>query len=253
METFDYLSIFIFVLGLFWGSFLGLIAYRMPRDISIVWKRSYCENCNKTIPVLHLIPILGYILARGECKNCAYKIPILYPLVELFVGLSFFYAYEFLFYDWFSFARAIILVSFTVPAILTDISHRIIPDRISLGLLVAGFTLSLFDPLFTWVDSLIGIFVLGGFLYGVSALYYALKKIEGLGGGDIKYMAGVGALLGWYQAVHIVFIGSIVGAIFGVILLLGFKKNRYTAIAFGPFLGLAAILYHFIVESTIIG
>ena len=253
MELFDINGVIAFIVGLFWGSFLSLLAYRIPRNINIVWKRSFCEQCGQTIPIIYLIPVLGYFLSKGRCPNCGYKIPVLYPITELLVGVLFYLSYQFMFYDWFSLIRVIILISFTVPAILTDLSHRIIPDRISLGLLISGFVLSLFDPMFTWLDSVMGILIVGGFLYGVSALYFAIKRIEGLGGGDIKYMAGVGALLGWYQGIHIVFIGSILGAVFGLGLVLVLKKDRYTAIPFGPFLGITAILYHFLVETGIFG
>ena len=240
------------VFALSWGSFLGLVGYRMPLNKSIIKPRSVCDNCGIRIKIIYLIPVLGFVLTAGKCKNCGVKIPVLYPILELITAALLLYSYQFIFTDIYSFIRTFILISFMLPSILTDLSHRIIPDRVSIGLIVVGFLLSLFDPFFSWTDSLLGILFGGGLLFLLATGYYKATGREGLGGGDIKILAGIGALLGWQQTMYIIFFSSILGSFFGIAIMLFLKKDRLTALPFGPFIAIAAIIYHFLFESGVL-
>ena len=247
-----WMDLLIFVLGLCWGSFLALMAYRIPRKISIVVPRSFCDFCNEKIDAINNIPIISYLLLKGKCKHCGAKIPVRYPVIEIITAILFVFAYERLFYDYYSLIRAFLLVTALLPSIFIDLDERIIPDRLSIGLIVCGFALSLFDPMMAWHESAAGIVVGGGLLFIVAEGYYRLTGREGLGGGDIKLLAGIGALLGWYPALMVIFYSSILGSIYGILMMIIFKKGRLTEIPFGPFIGASAILYHFIMEGGLI-
>ncbi|MEI6079737.1 MAG: prepilin peptidase [bacterium] len=248
----SWMDIVIFIFGTCWGSFLALIAYRIPKKISIVTPGSFCDSCKKKIGYAHNIPILSFLLQRGKCSQCKASIPLRYPVIELITGILFVFAYERLFYDYYSLVRALLLVTALMPSIFIDADERIIPDRFSIGLIVAGFVLALFDPMMAWHESAAGIVVGGGVLYVVAEVYYRLTGREGLGGGDIKLLAGIGALLGWYPALMVIFFSSVIGSIYGIVMMLVFKKGRLTEIPFGPFIGAAAILYHFIMEGGLL-
>jgi leader peptidase (prepilin peptidase) / N-methyltransferase len=246
-------DILVLITGMCWGSFLCLVAYRAPRKISLAWPLSFCESCNKPISFWQNIPVLGFLLLKGRCDRCKSPIPLRYPIVELITGLLFVFIYERLFIDYYSLARALLLVTAVIPSILTDLDFRIIPDRISIGLIICGFILGILDPQMGWKASLIGIVVGGGMLYGVAELYYRFTGIEGIGGGDIKLLAGIGALFGWYNAIIVIMLSSLLGSAFGLIMIFIFKKERTFAIPYGPFIGFAAIAYHFLFEGGFIG
>lgn len=241
-----WMDILIFIFGLCWGSFLALMSYRIPRGISIVVPGSFCDSCKNKLSISQNIPVISFLMLRGKCKECGAKIPIRYPVMEILTALLFLYAYEYMFENYFSLIRVFLLVTVIVPSIFIDVDERIIPDRFSLGLIICGFILSFFDPLMSWHGSAAGIIVGGGILYVVAEVYYRITGREGLGGGDIKLLAGIGALLGWYPAIMVIFFSSVLGSVYGIFMMLIFKKGRLTEIPFGPFIGASAILYHFI-------
>ncbi|MEI6092378.1 MAG: prepilin peptidase [bacterium] len=245
------MDIIIFIFGLCWGSFLALMSYRIPRGISIVVPGSFCDSCKTKLTISQNIPIISYILLRGKCKSCGAKISIRYPVMELLTALLFLYAYEYMFENYFSLIRVVLLITAILPSIFIDVDERIIPDRLSIGLIICGFALSLFDPLMTWHNSAAGIIVGGGILFIVAEVYYRLTGREGMGGGDIKLLAGIGAVLGWYPAIMVIFYSSVLGSVYGIFMMLIFKKGRLTEIPFGPFIGISAILYHFIMARVI--
>ncbi|MBN1113755.1 MAG: prepilin peptidase [Oligoflexia bacterium] len=244
-----WLDIIIFFAGACWGSFLALVAYRLPKKISVVVPASFCGECNTKIRWYHNLPLFSYFMLKGKCSYCSTKIPFRYWLTEFAVALLFVLAFELLFVDIYTLIRTFLLISVMIPCILIDIEHRIIPDRFSIGLVIAGFILSLIDPMMAWHESAAGIVVGGGMLFVVAELYYRLTGREGLGGGDIKLLAGVGALLGWYPVLIVIFASSILGSVYGIIMMLVYRQGRQTAIPFGPFIGIASILYFFIAEG----
>lgn len=138
----------------------------------------------------------------------------------------------------FLFSAALLVIIFI------DLQHQIIPDMISLPGIMAGFILSFFSPLISRLDSLIGILCGGGILYGIALLYFFLRKQEGMGGGDIKLLAMIGAFLGWQALPFVIFASSLSGALVGIlVMVIERQEGLSTRIPFGPFLSLAALMY----------
>lgn len=235
------ISILFFLLGTVLGSFYNVIIYRLPESMSIVTPPSSCPSCKNRIAARDNIPILSFILLGGRCRNCGVRISARYPFVELLSGLILFLAYRF---DGLSFMLARDLLFYSILLIVTfiDIDKRIIPDILSLGGLVVGFFIVslLLDK--GWKFSLAGIVVGAGILYFTALFYELITKREGLGGGDIKLLGMVGAFTGYKGAILTIFIGSVIGTLFGVSLILKEKGDMKTAVPFGPFLAVGAVI-----------
>lgn len=228
----------VLVLGLIIGSFMNVCIYRIPRKLSVIKPFSFCPKCRNTIKPWHNIPILSYILLRGKCAYCGEKINIRYPIVEGINGVLYVLAYIYFGFDIvlpfvLFFLSSLIVISFI------DLDFQIIPDRISISLILFGLLLSVlshsaYNLVADLKESLLGILVGGG-----SLLIIALLSKGGMGGGDIKLNAGIGAFLGWQNALLTIFIGSLLGAIVGLIIL---KKTGNRKIPFGPFLSIGSII-----------
>jgi leader peptidase (prepilin peptidase)/N-methyltransferase len=223
------------------GSFLNVCIYRLPKEESIIWPGSHCPHCNKPIKFYDNIPLFSYILLRGKCRYCKGSISLQYPLVEGITALSslllfikFGPSLSFLIY--FTFVAA--LISITV----IDLYHQIIPDVISLPGIAAGLLLSLINPYTTFFNSLIGVLIGGGSLFAVATLYQWLFKREGMGGGDVKLLAMIGAFLGWKAVLLTILLSSLIGSISGISIMVLKGKNFKYAIPFGPFLSLGAVI-----------
>ena len=232
----------IFCFGITIGSFLNVVIYRLPLGQSIVFPGSHCPNCNHSIPWYFNVPILSYVFLQGKCGFCKKSISIRYPLVEALTGGLFcltFYRFGF---QW---ATPVlwILVATLVCISFIDLDHRIIPDVISLPGIIVGFSASFVLPWVSWSDSLLGILLGGGSLYFVAVVYELLTKKEGMGGGDIKLLAMLGAFLGWKAVLPIIFFGSLLGTIMGVPLMIIHKADSKLAIPFGPFLAIGSLIY----------
>lgn len=239
------MPVFIFLLGCCVGSFLNVCIYRLPQDLSIVSPRSFCPSCRAPIRAYDNIPLVSYLLLGGKCRNCGAGISWRYPLVEALTGgvalalfLKFGFSLSFLAY--FVLSAALIVISFI------DLDHRIIPDLISLPGIAAGFLLALFGPLATVKESLIGLLAGGGSLYLVAFVYEALTKREGMGGGDVKLLAMIGAWLGWKSILFTLFFASLSGAFIGGAVMLIQREGRLYAIPFGPFLAFSGLAYVFL-------
>jgi len=238
------IAIPIFLLSCCIGSFLNVCIYRLPLSLSIVSPRSFCPHCQAAIRAYDNIPLLSYLLLRGKCRNCGAKIPWRYPLVEALtggVGLALFlkFGFTFAFFSSFGLSAALIVIAFI------DLDHRIIPDLVSLPGIFIGFLLALFGPSLTVKDSLIGLLAGGGSLYVVALVYEALTKREGMGGGDVKLLAMIGAWLGWKAILFTLFFASLSGTLIGGGVMLIHKQGRHYAIPFGPFLAFSALAYVF--------
>ncbi len=234
-----------FIFGLIIGSFLNVCIYRLPRDMSIIRPASACPVCSTTIKPWDNIPLLSYILLKGKCRGCGERISIRYPMVELLNGVLYLLTFKYFGTGWhlpflFAFVSAMIVITFI------DLDFQIIPDEITLPGIVIGLIVSSFimlDP-FSMPTQIIGFknallgFLLGGGLYFLIAV---LSK-GGMGGGDIKMMAMVGAFLGWKAVLLTTFIGSLTGSIVGIFLMVFKGKGRKTKIPFGPFLALGSII-----------
>ncbi len=239
------LPLIVFIFGACIGSFLNVCIFRIPQKVSIVFPGSFCPICKKDIPFYCNIPILSYLFLRGRCSGCKTPISPRYPLVEILTGgfcvflfLKFGLTLPFLF--WFTFICVLLVISFI------DVDHQIIPDIISLPGIFIFASSAAFIPEMTITDSLFGIFVGGGILYTIAFLYFKLRNTQGMGGGDIKLIAMIGAATGLKGILFTIFTGSFIGTFGGICAILFSKKKNYQLkIPFGPYLSLGAILYIF--------
>jgi len=247
-----YIAVMSFIFGACIGSFLNVVIHRLPEGRSIVSPPSHCPACSHAIPFYFNIPIISFLMLKGKCGFCNLPISIRYPVVEMVTGLftlglflKFGLIPAALFYC--MFGAVLIAVSFI------DLDHQIIPDKLSLPGIIVFSTSCLFVPQMG-VDSVIwGILAGGGILYLVALFYYHLRKHQGMGGGDIKLLAMIGAATGVKGVFFTLFTGSVLGAIGGVaaMAMTGKSPKRQTRIPFGPFLSLGAILYIFWGEPII--
>jgi len=234
----------LFIFGACIGSFLNVCIYRLPHSKSIVYPPSACPGCDTPIQFYDNIPILSYLLLRGKCRRCQTVISIRYPLVELMVGL-----FAVCVYLKFGLTLEALIIFFLIASLVVitfiDIDHRIIPDVISLPGIPLGFAASFFLPAITYVDSLLGILVGGGSLLLVAWVYSLITHKEGMGGGDIKLLAMIGAFVGWKGVLLTIFLSSAIGTLCGLMVMIRSGKNMKLAIPFGPFLAIGAMIYIF--------
>lgn len=233
-----------FILGLLWGSFFNVCISRLPQEKSVIWGRSKCPKCEDLIPWFCNIPLLSYIALKGKCRTCKASISFEYPGVELisglmFVGLFHHYGFSKELFSSLIFCSALLVIS------VIDIHHQIIPDEISLPGIILGFVFALWTGKITWIESLLGIILGGGSFLLVAWGYEKLAKREGLGGGDIKLLGMIGAWLGVQSLLVVIVLSSLLGSIVGIGAMIFQKKDFKTAIPFGPFLALGAIVYLF--------
>lgn len=233
--------ILIILFGLAWGSFLNVVIYRLPRRISLVKPSSSCPHCHQRIRFYDNIPLFSYILLGGKCRHCKARIPPSYPLVELLtpLGLLFLYNEYSLSPSFFAsslFFSALIILGFI------DFFHQILPDEITLPVLLLALIYSLVRPDLNLRQALVGAVSGAGFLLFVYGAYYLLRKKEGLGMGDVTMMLMIGAYLGWRLTLFTLVLASFTGALFGGIFILIKKKNLQYSLPFGSFLAAAAFV-----------
>jgi leader peptidase (prepilin peptidase)/N-methyltransferase len=252
--------------GLLIGSFLNVCIYRWPLDLSVVKPRSHCIACGKTIAWYDNIPLVSFALLRGRCRYCHVRISVRYPVVELSTGLLFFY---WVFTDGLTplAAKMCIFTAMLVALVFCDLEERILPDEFTLGGTLVALVFAAFvrvgDPyapallFFTgvnppdhvrWVlESAIGAGLPAFFLWVAGWLYEKFRHREGLGLGDVKLVAMVGAFLGMGNALATLIVGSLSGSILGYAYIKLTRKDASTyELPFGTFLGLAALLFAFI-------
>ncbi|MDH3975328.1 MAG: prepilin peptidase [Deltaproteobacteria bacterium] len=235
---------FAFVLGAVTGSFLNVCIFRIPEKQSIVSPPSHCPSCGAGIKFYDNVPLLSYLILQGKCRHCKMSISFRYPLIELLTALAS-VMLMIHFGPTLSYLIYLVLVSLLIVITFIDLDHRIIPDVISLPAIPLGFAASFLLPYLTWLDSLIGIVAGGGLLLLVAVVYEALTGQEGMGGGDIKLLAMVGAFLGWKGVLFTLMASSFLGTVIGGGLMALSGKGRKFALPFGPFLSLGAIIYLF--------
>lgn len=234
------LAVIVFALGAAIGSFLNVCIYRLPLGESIAWPGSRCPSCQAPIRPLENIPLLSYLILRGRCRHCRKPISWRYPLVEALNGLG----YVLLLWQfgliWTTAIYALFFSSLVVVTFI-DLDYQIIPDLITLPGIGVGLAAGYFLPQ-GFMSSLIGFLVGGGFFYLVADLSYRILKQEGMGGGDIKLIAMIGAFLGWHQVILTIFLASLSGAVIGLSIMAVKGWARRTPIPFGPFLAFGAVL-----------
>lgn len=253
MDSIPYLSFWALLLGLIVGSFLNVCISRLPKRLSIVTPRSHCPECGRFVRWYDNVPLLSYLWLLGRCRSCKKHIPLRYPLVEALTGvlsvlvvLKFGLGWAYVFYFLFL-AAPLVVITFI------DLEHRIIPDVITLPGIGAGLLsalvlsgLSGLPPIPALLKSLWGILAGGGSLLLIAWLYLKLRRQEGLGGGDIKLAAMLGAFFGWKGVVVTLFLASFLGSLAGIAILVARRGQGTTAVPFGPFLAAGAILQLFV-------
>jgi leader peptidase (prepilin peptidase)/N-methyltransferase len=232
-----------FVFGAALGSFLNVVIYRLPLGRSIVRPGSHCPKCQTPIAWYDNIPILSYLLLGGKCRRCKTKISVRYPLVELVSALAaagVVWRYGLTLEAAWIYAFLAIMLAIT----LIDWDHQIIPDPLSLGGVVLGWVGAAVCLDIGLVQSLVGSLVGAGVILVIAGLYKMLRRVDGMGGGDVKLMALIGAFLGWKMVFPVLFLAALFGSLYGAWLIRGGGHGK-TAVAFGSFLAPAACLMMF--------
>ena len=221
------------------GSFLNVCIHRLPRDTSIVWPASACPACGRALSWFENIPIVSYAFLRGRCRTCGAPISPRYPIVEALTAAMFalawwYYGPQPLFVSRLIFGCALIVL-FAI-----DLEHQLLPNVITLTGIVIGFLLSFATDQPGWRSSLIGIVAGGGVLFLIAEVYYRVRHEEGLGMGDVKMLAMMGAFLGWPLAILSLMIASVAGTIVGIALIVTGRGTMKYALPFGTFLAVGA-------------
>ncbi|HJZ67244.1 MAG TPA: prepilin peptidase [Blastocatellia bacterium] len=273
-----FIGLAVFVFGLLIGSFLNVVIHRLPLGESIVFPGSRCPACSAEIKWYDNIPVFSYVvLLRARCRSCGARISPIYPTVELLVAwlyISLFIVHrdQIIGGKWLPLIADIVFVSLIVPLVFIDLRHKLLPNKITYPGLLLLLVLRAFAP-DPWVlahtprpfsleaapdwavslfASVLGAAAGGGALWAVREVYYRLRHVEGMGLGDVKMMLMVGAFLGWQLTLLTIFIGSLLGSLIGVMLILVRGGNMKMQIPFGVFLGPAGIIALFVGKQLIV-
>jgi leader peptidase (prepilin peptidase)/N-methyltransferase len=228
------------VFGLVVGSFLNVCIHRLPRRESLNWPASHCTSCNRPLSWYENIPLASWLVLRGRCRTCRAPISIRYPVVEAITGVVFIAGYAIYGLTPLLAARLLFACAMIVLFAI-DLRHQILPNVITVPGIVVGFVLSFALPP-GWVSSLIGLLLGGGVLYAIAEAYYRLRGIEGLGMGDVKMLAMIGAFLGWPLMLLTLVLASFAGSIVGVGLIVWGRCGMKLALPFGTFLAIGALV-----------
>jgi len=234
---------FVFVLaafGLLVGSFLNVCIYRVPRGESIVWPASRCTDCGRNLAWYENVPVVSWLLLRGRCRTCGAAISSMYPLVELVTAVLFaasaaLYGPSGLLAVRLAFGCALIVL-FAI-----DLRLRVLPNVITLPGIAVGLAASWFLPP-GWLSSLIGAAAGAGILFAIAEAYCRVRGQDGLGMGDVKMLAMIGAFLGWPLMILTLVFASFAGSIVGVTLIASGRGSMQAALPFGTFLAVGALV-----------
>lgn len=240
MDWFSPLPIIAFFFGLIFGSFFNVCIYRFPRDESIVKPRSFCPGCGKTIPWYENIPLFSYLFLRGKCSTCGATISFRYFFVEFVTGLTFGFS-VFHFGLSLKTAEFLILASLMIILFFTDLDERILPDKITLWFIPVGLVFAFFSMERNLAESILVAILGAGGLALIAWIYFKVKKIEGMGMGDIKMLALMGAFLG-IKAFLALLIAALLGTIVGIFIIYVLKKGKRYEIPFGCFLSIGTLV-----------
>jgi leader peptidase (prepilin peptidase)/N-methyltransferase len=241
-------SIFAFFLGACVGSFLNVVIHRLPRGESLVAPGSRCPGWERPIAWYDNVPIQSRGLLRGRCRRCGAGISVRYPIVELLTALIAFALHARLGFGP-SFVVAFYFAATLLAIAYIDLDHQIIPDVLSLpGIAIGLLAAPLLHP-GTWLEALgtaaLGAVLGGGILFAVAWGYERATGREGMGGGDVKLLAMVGAFLGWQGVLLTLLLASLVGSVIGVAIMVARGADAKLAIPFGPFLSIGAFVAMF--------
>jgi leader peptidase (prepilin peptidase)/N-methyltransferase len=234
------LPAFAALFGLLWGSFLNVVIHRLPARLSLVSPRSRCPSCEKPVAAYDNIPVVSYVLLAGRCRHCKTGISLRYPFVEASVGAS--SLLSLLRHGpSLEYAAELAFVAAMVALVFIDFDHQILPNSITLPGTGVALALAGPRPAISFPDALLGALLGAGLLFLVAEVYFRLRKLEGLGMGDVKMMGMVGAFLGWRGVLLTLFLGSLSGTLVGLAVIAASKGDMKTKLPFGTFLGMGAV------------
>ncbi len=234
--------------GLVVGSFLNVCIYRVPRRESIVTPRSRCTRCGHELAWYENVPVVSWLALRGRCRGCGDRISVMYPLVEIVTAIVFALTY-WQFGSTPLTAVRLVLACALIVLFVIDLEHQILPNTITLPGIGVGLLASPLGP--GWRSSLVGVVVGGLIPYAIAEVYYRVRKHEGLGMGDVKMLAMVGAFLGWPLMLLTLMVGSAAGAVVGLIMIARNHGDLRYALPFGTFLAVAALGASFVGEPIV--
>jgi leader peptidase (prepilin peptidase)/N-methyltransferase len=238
------------IFGLIVGSFLNVVIHRLPRGESVVFPASHCPACRAEIPFYHNIPLLSYVILLGRCRACRAVISPQYPLVEGLTALSFWLAFDFYGLTLHAAAAAVFLCLMIVLAAI-DLEHMILPDELTLGGAALFFIYSFFNPEVGRLDAVLSGLGAAAFFAALFFFYLKVRKIEGLGFGDVKMALLMGLFLGLHRLAVAILLASLSGLLVGLFFIVFRKKNLKLALPFGPFLALGSYVSLFWGEAIL--
>jgi leader peptidase (prepilin peptidase)/N-methyltransferase len=242
-------SILVGAFGLITGSFLNVCIHRLPRGESLVWPGSHCPACRAPVRWFDNIPVLSYLWLGGRCRTCRARISIKYPLVELATMGLFLAHYAVLGWQPLLAVRLVFSAALIVLFVV-DLEHRILPNRVTLPGLVVGLAASaVTGP--GWPSALAGVALGGGSLWAIGEAYYRLRGEEGLGMGDVKMLAMIGAFLGWQQVLVTLVLSSLAGSLVGLSLIVARRGTMKYALPYGTFLAMGAVVASLVGERLV--
>ena len=227
-------------LGLICGSFANVLIHRLPRRESVVFPGSHCPVCAAPIPWYLNMPVLSWVILRGRCASCKAPIAVRYPLVELAMA-TFFLACAWTWGPTLTSAWGATFCLFCIPLGLIDLEHQILPDTLTYPGIFAGLAFSVWTPGPSWQDSIAGALAGAAIPAFVIGAYWLIRREEGMGWGDVKLLAMVGAFLGWKGMLLTLLAGALLGTVIGGVYLAFSGRGRKTPLPFGTFLCAAAI------------
>jgi len=232
-------SVLFFVFGLLVGSFLNVCIYRLPRRESLNWPGSHCTSCDRPLSWYENIPLVSWLVLRGRCRTCHTPISPAYPIIEALTGLVFLAAFDLYALTPLLAVRLLFACSMIVLFVI-DLQHRILPNVITVPGVVVGLAASLWLPP-GWLSSSLGLLLGGGSLFLIGEVYYRTRGVEGMGMGDVKMLAMIGAFLGWKAVLVTLILSSFSGALVGIGLIALSRGGMRLALPFGTFLSLGAL------------
>jgi leader peptidase (prepilin peptidase)/N-methyltransferase len=238
------------IIGLFIGSFLNVVAIRVPEGESVIFPPSRCANCSRRLKAWDLIPVVSYFILRGKCRSCGAAFSPKYAVYEALTGLLYGLSAWHFGLSW-ELAAALAFVSILVVIVQTDMAAMMIPDRVLLvGIIVIGMLRIFIHPLALW-NYTAAFFIGGGLLYAIALFSERVLGKEGMGGGDIKLFSLIGLMLGINLTLLTLFLASLIGTLFGGVQMLIGVYRRDRAIPFGPFIAVGAYVSYLYGQAVI--
>ena len=235
-------EIYLILFGLIWGSFLNVVIYRLPLEKSVVKPASYCPKCKATIKFYDNIPVISYLILSGKCRYCKTGISIQYPLIETITAFSFWAAYQYTGEITIHMAAIIVFLGLIIALGIIDLKHMILPDELTLGGAALFLIYAFFHPEQNTIELIVTALAAALFFAAIYFYYVKIRKREGLGFGDVKFMLLLGAFLGFQKLTVAVLLASFAGVLVGLFFIVFKKKTVKLALPFGTFLSLGSYI-----------